>query len=100
MTNSTDVTHARGKPCAAPRPLHAIDRFQETMKAHPDEAREIVATLFDKVIFTPVTRPQGPATSLSASPRSAACSRSIAMPKETSPEGVANLGESPIFRPG
>jgi hypothetical protein len=50
MTNSTDVTHARGKPCAAPRPLHAIDRFQETMKAHPDEAREIVATLFEEPV--------------------------------------------------
>jgi hypothetical protein len=30
------------------------------MKAHPDQAREVVATLFDKIVFTPVTTPDGP----------------------------------------
>jgi hypothetical protein len=40
--------------------LGAIRRFHETVKAHPDEAREVVAALFDKIVFTPVTTPNGP----------------------------------------
>jgi len=30
------------------------------VKAHPDQAREVVAALFDKIVFTPVSTPDGP----------------------------------------
>jgi hypothetical protein len=40
--------------------LDAIRRFQETMRAHPDQARELVASLFDRVVFTPVQTNEGP----------------------------------------
>ena len=40
--------------------LDAIRRFQETVKAHPDQAREVVAALFDTIVFTPVATPDGP----------------------------------------
>ena len=37
--------------------LDAIRRFQEIVRAHPDQAREVVAALFDKIVFTPVSTP-------------------------------------------
>jgi hypothetical protein len=40
--------------------LDAIRRFQETMRAHPDQAHEVVASLFDRVVFTPVQTKEGP----------------------------------------
>ncbi len=40
--------------------LDAIRRFHETVKAHPDQARDVVAALFDKIVFTPVSTPAGP----------------------------------------
>jgi septal ring factor EnvC (AmiA/AmiB activator) len=39
--------------------LDAIRRFHETVKAHPDQARDVVAALFDKIVFTPVSTPDG-----------------------------------------
>jgi len=49
--------------------LDAIRRFQETVKAHPDQAREVVASLFDKIVFTPVATPDGPRYELEGSGR-------------------------------
>ncbi len=60
--------------------LAAIRRFQETVKAHPDQAREVVAALFDKSSSRRCRLRTAPATSSRALPRSAACSRSIAVP--------------------
>lgn len=40
--------------------LDAIRRFHETLQANPHQAREVVASLFDKVTFTPVETPDGP----------------------------------------
>jgi hypothetical protein len=40
--------------------LHAIRRLHETVKAHPDQARDVVVALFDKIVFTPVSTPNGP----------------------------------------
>jgi hypothetical protein len=39
--------------------LAVISRFHETMKAQPDGALETLATLFDKVVVTPVTTSDG-----------------------------------------
>jgi hypothetical protein len=38
----------------------AIRSFQETMASRPNEARDRVATLFDRITFTPIETPDGP----------------------------------------
>jgi hypothetical protein len=40
--------------------MAALQRFRETMAANPDQAREVVTALFDKIVFTPVSTPAGP----------------------------------------
>lgn len=44
----------------------AIHRFRETLDAHPQQAREAVASLFEKIIFKPVQKPEGPQYELEA----------------------------------
>jgi hypothetical protein len=69
--------------------LDAIRRFQETVKAHPDQAREVVAALFDKIVFTPVPTPDGPRYELEGVAEVGRLLRSIALPNGR-PQGESN----------